>query len=232
MCCLVHDIPTANCSLEGLFAYEQELKSGRALPVGSVEFVRAAMAVAKIPEPDNMSYPEACQRFLGRTIHKTKAGQVIGNWFVKPVITKAFTGFVYDSNRTEPSSSAADRESLQAFLAMPPATPVWISEPVKFMSEWRCYVQNGLILGTVRYDPDGPEDAPEPALDVVLECIAASGITSPFAADFGVLDDGRTVLIEVNDFWALGLYDRAILPMQYLNALHERWTDLHQLSRL
>lgn len=224
--CLLNDIPTANCSFEGLAAYRDELKSGRALPVGSVEFVRSAMAIAGITEPANLSYPEGAQRFLGRRIRKTKAGQVIGTWFVKPLTTKAFTGFVFDTMSSDSSYSEADRESLRIFMAMPADTPVWISEPVTFLSEWRYYVQKGTVVGSARYDPYGEDDAPEPDADIVSQCLLAIGISTPFAADFGVLDNGETILVESNDFWSLGLYGKALEPLKYLSLLQERWCSL------
>ena len=226
LACLLNDISVVNCSLDGLDMYSTDLKNGRALPVGSVEFVRNAMHVAGIAEPENLSYQEAIQRFLGRKIHRIRAGHVLGKWFVKPVATKLFTGFVFDSSLEKTAYSLADQVSLASFSRVPSDTPVWICEPVNFVCEWRYYVQDGAVIGSARYDPDGSDNAPEPHQEVVFECIAASGIDTPFAADFGVLDDGRTVLVELNDFWALGLYEGAITPSQYMKALHKRWSSL------
>jgi hypothetical protein len=229
LACLLNDIAIVNSSMQGLETYRQQLRSGTCLPVGSVEFVRCAMQTAGIREPENLSYPEGAQRFLNRTIRQTKAGQVLGIWFVKPMVTKAFTGFVYDTMAQEHSYSEADRESLAAFLAMPADAPVWISEPVTFLSEWRYYVQQGKIIGSARYDATGDDNAPQPENGTVLECITATGLTTPFAADFGVLDDGSTALVEVNDAWSLGLYGQALEPMAYLRFLYSRWQSLDRI---
>ena len=222
--CLVDNIANVNCTIAGLSAYQSELTSGSALPVGSVEFVREAMRVACIPEPPNISYPEASQRFLGRKVHRVPAGQVIGTWFVKPVATKGFGGFVFDTLSDDRAYSCADRESLSAFMRLPADAPVWISEPVKFVSELRYYYRAGECIGFARYDQSGADEAPIPDFALVDSCARASGISSPFAIDFGVLDDGRSVLVEFNDFWALGLYGHALSPTTYLSALSERWT--------
>src|SRR3546814_4145004 len=52
------DIETFRASLENLPLYADHLRAG-ALPVGSVEFVREAMRLADIIEPEVMTYPDA-----------------------------------------------------------------------------------------------------------------------------------------------------------------------------
>jgi hypothetical protein len=42
----------------------------------------------------------------------------------------------------------------------------------------------------------------------------------------GVLSTGETAIVEVNDFWAIGLYDRALNPRVYLDLLQRRWNAL------
>ena len=39
---------------------------------------------------------------------------------------------------------------------------------------------------------------------------------------------GKTVLVEVNDAWAIGLYGRALDPKDYLNFLGNRWKTIVQ----
>lgn len=226
LACLTNDIPIVNSSIQVLELYGQQLRLGSCLPVGTVEFVRVAMQAAGIREPENMSYPEGAQRFLGRSLRRMKAGQVLGRWFVKPLATKAFTGFVFDSQAGELAYSQADRESLATFLAMPADAPVWLSEPVQFQCEWRFYVQDGRIIGSARYDPTGADDAPAPDTGVVSDCIEATALATPYVIDFGVLQDGKTVLIEVNDAWAVGLYEKALEPLEYVRFLHSRWQSL------
>lgn len=200
------------------------------LPVGSVEFVRAAMAALGVPEPENITYPPTLADFLRRDVRRTTAGAVLGTWFVKPVTTKAFTGFVFDTMSAPEDYPEHERESYAAFMALEPHTEVWISEPVRFVSEWRYYVQGGQVIGAARYDPDGAEDAPEPDRETVaraaIAMAAAPGAPAACSLDFGVLESGETALVEANDAWALGLYGRGLGPREYATLLTTRWQQI------
>lgn len=211
----------------------EQLRAGRALPVGSVEFVRQAMALAGIPEPENMSYPEPLRALLRRDVRMVRAGDVLGTWFVKPVATKAFTGFVFDTMREPKDYPEHVRDDYWAFLKSDPDCLVWACEPTTFQSEWRFYVLDGRVAGAARYDPDGADGAPEPDVQVVasaIELMGGAGNAGPYALDFGVLADGQTALVEANDAWALGLYDGALAPAVYANFLWARWSALKGAS--
>jgi len=197
-----------HCDIDSLERHQPALRAG-ALPVGSVEFVRQAMALAGIQEPPNLSYPRRCEPFLGRTIERRRAGSVIGRWFVKPVQTKLFNGFVVDTMQDPAELDEHDREQHAIFMALHENTEVLVCEPVEFRGEWRFYVdprQSSAAIAWARYDDHPEEDVPIPDIAVVRAFIAAIGIEHPYAADFAVNADGQTVLVEVNDFWALRLY--------------------------
>lgn len=222
-----------NATLEGLASARQQLQEG-ALPVGSVEFVREAMRIAGIKEPANLSYPNGCEPFLGRKIHERRAGSVVGQWFVKPRQTKLFNGFLFDTMQDPDTMDQHDREQYDIFMGLHEDTPVMLSEPVRFISEWRYYVDpvQGQPVGCARYDPDGAEDEPRPCQQVVADFIQKVDLKHPYAADFGVTDDGQTVLVEVNDFWALGLYHgpETLSAKNYLRLLQARWQTLCNLQ--
>jgi hypothetical protein len=151
---------------------------------------------------------------------------------VKPVQTKRFTGFVFDSALPPSGYSEHDREQLAALQALPASEPVWRCEIVQFVCEWRYYVLDGAILGCGRYDPEGADDAQQPDGNVVRQAVHSmrqSGI-SAYALDMGVLDNGQTVLVEANDAWALGLYGRAVEPSTYWGMLRRRWQQMHESS--
>ncbi len=69
--------------------------------------------------------------------------------------------------------------------------------------------------------------------EVIRDCVdrlTQSGTAaSAYAIDFGVLRDGRTVLLEVNDGYSLGRYGCA--PEVYVDVLGTRWAELVELSR-
>lgn len=45
-----------------------------------------------------------------------------------------------------------------------------------------------------------------------------------YAIDFGLADDGRTLLLEVNDGYSLGSY--GLFPLDYAKLLSARWAEL------
>ncbi len=227
LACLMMDGARAiNCAFENLAQHEEGLRDGAVFPVGSVEFVRRAMELAGIAEPANLSYPSGCERFLGRRLWLGRAADVATRQFVKPIATKAFTGFVFDPSVPDEERSEHDREQLAAFRRLPRDEMVWCSEVVRFVSEWRYYVLDGEIIGQARYDDFEDEDAPSPSPSVVRKCIRALTLDHPHAVDFGVTDDGRTLLVEANDAWAIGLYQRVMPNETYLRFLKARWVDL------
>lgn len=215
------------------------LRSVGTLPVGSVEFVREAMRIVGIPEPEPLSYPPELEKYMGREFRQVTAGlaraglklglgpgEVAGRFFVKPVRTKLFTGFVFDAARPA-LVGADDWMERSAFIALPDSELVWVSEIVDLVCEWRFYVSGRQILGQARYDPYGEDSAPAPDRQIVLSMVEDLHHNRPVAIDVGVTRQGKTIFIEGNDAWAIGLYDRALTHEQYTQFLFERWQQLH-----
>lgn len=99
---------------------------------------------------------------------------------------------------------------------------VWCSEPVDFVREWRCFVRNGRIVHVRPYAGDW-RGAYDPS---VLERAIAAFTSAPAgcALDFGVTADGRTLLVEGNDGYALGAY--GLFPIDYAKLLSARWCQV------
>lgn len=227
---LVDDIPVRSCSMDDLAQLCDALRSG-ALPVGSVAYLREAMRLAGIAEPASLSYHEALRPHLGREIRPVAAGSLRTRCFVKPVQTKAFTGFVFDPDLRSEDYDDHDQEQLKALRSLPSDAPVWISDVVDFAGEWRCYVIQGQVIGAARYDPDGADSVEPPDaqwIDSMAKKLFDNAGLSAFSLDVGRLEDGRCVLVEVNDAWAIGLYGRALEPRHYLELLWTRWTQLYR----
>lgn len=159
---------------------------------------------------------------------------MIGRRFVKPVATKAFTGFVFDTLGDPTALGEHDRAQCEAFLGLDPAAPVWVSEPVTWRSEVRFYVLDGKIVGEGHYD-EGPDDALLPERSAVGEMVrqVCSSQNAPvaFALDAGVLECGATALVELNDAWALGYYSGTLTARQYLQMLWRRWRQMASMGR-
>lgn len=213
---------TKACLLE----HREALGQKRLLPVGSVEFVHEAIRIAGGAVPAAAPYPDKLCRYLGRRLHTICAGDLHGRWFCKPVELKRFDGIVIDTAENPTLGTPHVKAQWQALSGFRPEERLFISEVVTFVSEWRFYVDGGRVLGRARYDPDGADEAPEPEQAVVEAMVSAYGRGSPYALDVGVLDDGRTVLVEVNDAYAIGFYKGTLTPQQYLAFIAGGWAHI------
>lgn len=225
-------IHVTRATLEGLDGMTEQLVRG-AMPVGSVEFVRHAMGLAGIPEPANLSYPEGCQAYTQRQVWRSTVAQALampGTRFIKSAQTKVFTGFVLDPQGV--ALSPHDQSQYEVLRSLAPDAPVWVSSPVRWVSEFRYYVKDGAVVGYARYDQEAPEEVPEPDREVVRRCIADLAIAHPYALDMGVMSTGETALVEVNDAWGLGLYGGAMKPLDYVLLLADRWASLRPVSQV
>ena len=186
---------------------------------GSVRFVRAALARLGV-EPRPLGYPAALAGFLGRRTWETTWAAVRagvdgpgGPVFVKPRDhDKAFTGHVVAAFR-----------NLIATARWPDAMPLIAAEPVAFASEWRYFVRRGAVVG-VGHAKGDPLLAPDPA--VVRDAVAAYAPDAPaaYGLDLGVTEGGATLLVEVNEGFALGCH--GLGPLAYSAFLRERWDEL------
>ena len=103
----------------------------------------------------------------------------------------------------------------------PDETEVYCSESVKIISEWRVFVNNGLMIGCQPYLGDFTL---HPDFDTVTNCINSyKSAPVGYSADFGVTDYSRTILIEINDAYSLGCYGLPSMP--YANLIKDRWIE-------
>lgn len=199
-----------------------------ALPVGSVEFVREQMRKIGVLEPSVDPYPHFLNDMLHREVKRCKVSDVQPGCFVKPCVVKAFTGFVYRGD--DYPYDEHDTEQLRVFRSMPEICQVYVSDIVEWRSEWRYYISEiGVLLARARYD-SFEEDLPSPDLEQVSLAVWRMKMNQhsnhPYCLDFGVLADGTTALVEYNDAWAIGLYEQALPPRQYLRFLEDRWRTI------
>jgi ATP-grasp domain, R2K clade family 2 len=185
--------------------------------VGGIGLVRRALALIGAPLPAVLDIPEALRSFAGRRIWETtlELARKPESWslFVKPLHeAKLFVGHVI-----------RDWPDLIVAAGCDSNLPVLAQEPVNFVSEWRVYVRYGQILGLGHYKDD-PLIFPDPA--VIRAAIAAWGDDAPagYGIDFGITDDGKTLLIEVNDGHSLGNYN--LRPVEYAKLLQARWDEM------
>lgn len=162
-------------------------------------------------------YPSELSAFYGRGIRRGLLGEIVNNpdnWgqFVKPLLAnKAFTGRVVNGTRE------------LIGIGLPFDFPVWISKDVSFQAEWRVFVLNGKVLDVRPYKGDYHHLCYDAS---VVDKAVAAWQTSPcaYALDIGVTADGRTLVVEVNDGYALGNY--GLMPISASQFLEARWQEL------
>jgi hypothetical protein len=185
---------------------------------GGVPHVRAALNLLGVPIPDVPDYPVSLFRFLGRHIITSTLGYLRSRTTSLPVFvkprggTKLFNGFTY-------TGSVEDLIRLNTFED---DTPIWESQVVDFVSEYRVLVHQGLILACRHYKGDC---SVFPDMNVATQAIQLfTKAPIGYAIDLGVTDDGKTLLVEVNDAWALGCYGTPSIP--FTEMIVNRWKEM------
>ena len=177
------------------------------VPVGTVEWTAIYAAEVGVVLPDWQTYPPELLPWMGRQVRVGRYADAQPHEFCKPLTRlKAFAGALW-----------ADVDEVVS-----PDEPVWIAEPVSFTAEWRCYILNRAIVGIGQY---GEGDDEEPDLAHVASMLAAWQGPAGWALDVGRLADGRQVLVEVNDGWALGFYT-GCKREAYLRVISARWAEI------
>jgi hypothetical protein len=211
--------------------FEWDELTGRHLPlardtllVGGTVAVHKALVQLGLPIPPPLNIPEPLAAFAGRKLWPTTLGEIRHQFetssgppvFVKPLTSaKEFAGMLV--------ASAADLSRVQHLEA---ELAVQAAEPVTFASEWRYFVLSGAVVGTAHYKGDC---FVHPGTSTVRAAVAAhTGAPAAYGLDFGVTTDGRTLLVEANDGFALGCY--GLDPVIYAEMLEARWCELAGLA--
>lgn len=152
-------------------------------------------------------YPIELKEFYGRKIYAGVLGEIVNipdNWgkFIKPKAgSKIFTGRVVNGT--------CDLIGI--------GLPFDISEVVEFIAEWRCFV-----LDVRPYTGDYHTQFDPSVIDEAISCWKDAPIA--YGLDIGVTSDGRTLVVEVNDGYALGNY--GLSPLKSINFHKARWKEL------
>ena len=95
------------------------------------------------------------------------------------------------------------------------------------MSEWRYFVRRGAVVGLAHYRGAW---AVVPDAAAVRRAVADyAPAPAAYALDFGVAADGRTLLVEANDAFALGPH--GLDAVEYARVLEDRWLELVGVGR-
>lgn len=183
--------------------------------VAGIGTFKKAVEIIGLDCPEATDYPAELEEFYGRKMWSDNLKNVYmkqENWpiFVKPKQQKLFTGKFIQSTRDVIGLGADE------------SVDVWCSEPVNFISEWRCFVRYGQIMDVRCYKGEW-NVVPNKS---VVERAIKEYVTQPaaYGIDFGVTSDGRTLVVEVNDGFSLGSYGLA--PIKYAQLLTARWFQI------
>lgn len=192
--------------------------------VGGIGYVRRAMQRLGLEAPELDSIPSSIAPFAGRRVWRStmgdlrkrvEAGEII---FAKPCPNrlKAFNGQLYSGFRDLISTAHVDDDE-----------PIECSEPLEILSEHRCYVLRHDPIGLRHYAGD-PLVLPDS--EIIRKAVQAySDGPMGYAMDFGVTGDGRTIVVEVNDGYAIGAY--GLHPVRYANLIQARWDEIRKASQ-
>lgn len=198
-----------------------EQLDNESIVVGGIGVIHYVLNHRERSVPLPLDYPHSLRPFLQRnilesTINTVAASKTMWGKFVKPKgFGKKFTGRVVNNLHDLIGCRDVNFD-----------VPVWVSDAVDIVAEWRCYVRYGKIIGVRIYKGDWRQK-----FDVkVVEDIPIAYDCAPdaYAFDVGVTKQGKTVLIECNDGFSLGSY--GLPPTDYAKLLSARWAELNAQS--
>ena len=159
-------------------------------------------------------YPPELAPFMFRSVELREISEIKDGEFFKPREHehKLFSPRVKD-------------DSFQCELLLgniPEGTKVLTTPALSFVSEFRIYVHKGKILNICFYKGD---PLIQPSLESINSMVSEiGGYAAAFGLDVGVLDDGTTALVELNDFCCLGNY--GLKAIDYARCIADRWTEI------
>jgi len=170
--------------------------------IGSVEATNMFFDALDVDAPTYIGYPEELNEFYGRKIYKTTFGERPKEYpyFLKPANDiKLFTGSLVEND--------GHIDIIKNWMANRPiedSLEMYISEPIDFVSEYRCFVLEQNLVGMKHYQGDFTVF---PNVDVVNQIMNTySNCPVAYTIDVGVTSTGETCIVELNDFWAIGSY--------------------------
>lgn len=167
--------------------------------IGSVQATNKFFELCGITPPKYLGYPEQLRKYLGREMTKLKFSELNNNYpyFIKPADDiKLFTGGVISNDR--------HLEYLKIWDSVKDDTLIFKSDIINFISEYRAFISFGKIYGLKHYNGDHSKFIDYSILENMVSDF--KDCPSAFTLDIGLTDDGRTLLVEVNDMWAIGSY--------------------------
>jgi hypothetical protein len=187
---------------------------------GGVGMVRRAFERLGIEQPQVGGLPpEHLMPFYGRRLWATTMAEVRQGYednrffFVKPLKRhKAFTGHVTRETVSALARTAYFDDSFE----------ILASEVVYFAAEYRLFIHEEKILDARIYRGDFRKPLDWAVADRFVEAFTDAPVA--YSLDLGLAEDGRTLVVEINDCFSLGSYGFPAMP--YARMVMDRWAEI------
>jgi hypothetical protein len=165
-------------------------------------------------------YPPDLEAFYGRKVETTTWGELDsrgGEWFVKKTGKGGFQPMV--ARFPFLKSEQSDDVDPYNVCHIEPEDVVLASEPVNFVAEWRAFIVCHKVVDVRQYRGDWRAQYDRLVVSAATDAFNHS--SQSYAIDFGLTDDGRTLVVETNPGFALGAY--GLMPDLYATLLASGW---------
>lgn len=193
--------------------------------VGPIEDTKKYFEKLNVTIPEALNIPECLIPFTGRyVLYTTMKGVREGltfPFFIKPQSLKKFIPAVVENKKELDLffNSVSDNEK------------VLVSGKVEFVSEYRCFINKGKIIGIKHYIGDY---FVFPNIDIINKMveiyenekntIGEKIAPISYSLDVGITNTKETLLVELTDAWSLDNY--GLDPILYSSLLLDRWFQI------
>lgn len=212
---------TVGFTLEEVVSGKLDVKAERSPFVGSILGMSVLLkSIGKYPEP--VDFPESILRsgLLCRDVSKMKLyefcesiGRAGKPMFIKPVKTKLFHGRLVSKLEHLRDIASEDCEVL-------------VSDPIDIVSEHRVFVHNKKMVYSCNYSGDFRSNPDLSYVGNLVDIYKEQPVA--YTIDVAVLKNGKTTVVEFNDFWAIGSY--GLHCIEYAQMLLDRYQEITSLG--
>lgn len=165
--------------------------------------------------PEYLGYPDSLKKYLHRNIKKIFVKDIdVYPIFIKPAENiKEFTGELLEEE--------SSLDFMKKYMEVKDDTLVYASEPIEFISEYRCFIHHNELKGIHYYQGDYKKYIDADIVENMIKDYKDSPIA--YTLDVGVTKFG-TSLVEINDMWSIGSY--GFDYKQYVNMCIDRMFEI------
>lgn len=187
---------------------------------GGIGMVRKAFDRLGVPQPKvGEAPPASLLPFYGRRVWPTTMLEVRQGYednkffFIKPLKEhKVFTGHVTSGSISTLAQTARFNDDFE----------ILASEVAYFRTEYRLFVHNRKILDARLYRGNYRDHLDFTVADAAIQTWENQPVA--YSLDLGLADDGRTLIVEINDCFSLGSY--GFPSLRYAQMVVDRWEEI------